>query len=200
MTPSQGIEPGPHWWEASALITAPSPHPKKLILGTLRSTTATSSKTSPQYMTLLYHKSFAVILSRSLPTIWAKYPYNKLLRAVKIEKERFSVACSRCRQNLKFGNFTSSLCWVPQESVLKSVLHVQRDHWCSFNQWYHCFSALLGPSPSWNLKLPNLGLLRLTYKGLHFSGLWQFCIISTMWKKEDKRHFYWQIILQQLQT
>ena len=27
MTPSRGIEPGPHWWEASALTTAPSLHP-----------------------------------------------------------------------------------------------------------------------------------------------------------------------------
>ena len=25
MTPSPGVEPGPHWWEASALTTAPSP-------------------------------------------------------------------------------------------------------------------------------------------------------------------------------
>ena len=24
MTPSPGIDPGPHWWEASALTTAPS--------------------------------------------------------------------------------------------------------------------------------------------------------------------------------
>ena len=24
MTPSPGIEPGPHWWEASALTTVPS--------------------------------------------------------------------------------------------------------------------------------------------------------------------------------
>ena len=24
MTPGPGIEPGPHWWEASALTTAPS--------------------------------------------------------------------------------------------------------------------------------------------------------------------------------
>ena len=29
MTPSRGIEPGPHWWEASALTTAPSLHPNK---------------------------------------------------------------------------------------------------------------------------------------------------------------------------
>ena len=29
MTPSPGIEPGPHWWEASALTTAPSLLPLK---------------------------------------------------------------------------------------------------------------------------------------------------------------------------
>ena len=29
MTPDLGIEPGPHWWEASALTTAPSLHAKK---------------------------------------------------------------------------------------------------------------------------------------------------------------------------
>ena len=28
MTPDLGIEPGPHWQEASALTTAPSLHPK----------------------------------------------------------------------------------------------------------------------------------------------------------------------------
>ena len=27
MTPDLGIEPGPHWWEASALTTVPSLHP-----------------------------------------------------------------------------------------------------------------------------------------------------------------------------
>ena len=29
MTPDLRIEPGPHWWEASALTTAPSLHAKK---------------------------------------------------------------------------------------------------------------------------------------------------------------------------
>ena len=28
MTPSRGIEPGPHWWEARALTTVPSLHPQ----------------------------------------------------------------------------------------------------------------------------------------------------------------------------
>ena len=31
MTPSPGIEPGPHWWEASALTTAPYLLPWSLI-------------------------------------------------------------------------------------------------------------------------------------------------------------------------
>ena len=30
MTPRPGIEPGPHWWEASALTTAPSLLPTSL--------------------------------------------------------------------------------------------------------------------------------------------------------------------------
>ena len=30
MTPSPEIEPGPHWWEASALTTAPSLLPQLL--------------------------------------------------------------------------------------------------------------------------------------------------------------------------
>ena len=32
MTPGKGVEPGPHWWEASALTTAPSllPHVSSL--------------------------------------------------------------------------------------------------------------------------------------------------------------------------
>ena len=32
MTPSLGMEPGPHWWEVSALNTVPSLLPKKSIL------------------------------------------------------------------------------------------------------------------------------------------------------------------------
>ena len=31
MTPNQGIKPGPHWWEASTLTTAPSLHPRNTI-------------------------------------------------------------------------------------------------------------------------------------------------------------------------
>ena len=31
MTLDLGIEPGPHWWKASALNTAPSQHPQKMV-------------------------------------------------------------------------------------------------------------------------------------------------------------------------
>ena len=33
MTPDLGIEPGPHWWEARALTTAPSLHLANLVDG-----------------------------------------------------------------------------------------------------------------------------------------------------------------------
>ena len=33
MTSSPGIEPGPHWWKASALTTAPSLLPQQILTG-----------------------------------------------------------------------------------------------------------------------------------------------------------------------
>ena len=62
---------------------------------------------------------------------------------MKIKKERFSVACSRCRQNLKFGDFTWSLYRVPQEYVVESVLHVQHDYLCSFKPMISLFCAVV---------------------------------------------------------
>ena len=60
---------------------------------TLISTTATLdgdvNDSSPWNITLLYHNSFAVILSRSLLTIWAKYPKNKLLYPLHRAREIF---------------------------------------------------------------------------------------------------------------
>ena len=52
------------------------------IIGTLRSTTATLMKTSPQNITLHYRKFLAVRSSRSRRTMWVKCPRNKLARAV----------------------------------------------------------------------------------------------------------------------
>ena len=133
--------------------------PSVFTIGSLRSATATSTKTSPQTITLLCHKSFAIIPSWSRLTLSVKYPRNELVREIsewKERNERFTVACSHCRQNLEFGDFTSLLCRGPQKYLLKSVRHVQHDYLWFFNQWYHCFVTLLLPSPSLFLKLPIL--------------------------------------------
>ena len=47
---------------------------------------------------------------------------------VKAKNERFTVARSRCRQNLKYENFTSSFGRLRQNIAPKSVPHVQHDH------------------------------------------------------------------------
>ena len=66
---------------------------------------------------------------------------------VNVEDERFTVVCSLCCWNLKFGNFTlfGRLC---QRIVLKWVPNVQQDYFSSFNQSDHCIvvSSLLIPS------------------------------------------------------
>lgn len=55
---------------------------------------------------------------------------------MKIENERLSVAHSRCRQNLKFGGFTSSFSRGPRKYLLRSLL-MRRDYLWSINQWCH---------------------------------------------------------------
>ena len=56
------------------------PSPMSLLkLPTLISRTAPWTKTSPQNITLHYRKFFAIISFRSRPTMWAKYPKNKLV-------------------------------------------------------------------------------------------------------------------------
>ena len=75
---------------------------------------------------------------------------------VKVKKERFTAASSRCRQNLKYENFPSSFGRLRQNTAPKSVLHVQHDYFSSFNQSNHWFGALSLTLPSSDLKLPNL--------------------------------------------
>ena len=48
--------------------------------------------------------------------------------------EIFTVGCSRCRENLKFGNFTLVLDRLREKVELKCVPHVQHKYFCSFKQ------------------------------------------------------------------
>ena len=51
---------------------------------------------------------------------------------VKTENDFFIVICLRCRQNLKFGDFTLLVCGVRQRNARKFVLHVQHEHFSFF--------------------------------------------------------------------
>ena len=74
---------------------------------------------------------------------------------VNIENERFTVGCSRCHSNIKFGNFTSSFGRLRQRILLKCVPHVQHDYFSLFNQSDHCFVVLPLPLSSSLLKVPK---------------------------------------------
>ena len=81
---------------------------------------------------------------------------------VKAKDERFTAASSRCGQNLKYENFTSSFGRLRQNIASKSVPHVQHDYFSLFNQSNHWFVALLLTVPSSNLKLPTFPLTNST--------------------------------------
>ena len=56
----------------------------------------------------------------------------------KAKNERSTAAVSRCRQNLKNENFTSSFDRMTTSKIApKSVPHVQHDYFSSFNQSNH---------------------------------------------------------------
>ena len=53
---------------------------------------------------------------------------------VKAKNKRCTAADSRCHQNLKYENFTSSFGRLRQKIALKSVPHVQHDYFSSFKR------------------------------------------------------------------
>ena len=55
--------------------------------------------------------------------------------------ERLTAGCSRCCQNLKYENFTSSIGRL-SKNCPKSMQRVQHDYFSSFNQSYRWFVAL----------------------------------------------------------
>ena len=56
---------------------------------------------------------------------------------VKVENYRFTAAGSRCRQNLKYENVTSSFGRLRQQIAPKKMPHVQHDYFSQFNQSNH---------------------------------------------------------------
>ena len=83
--------------------------------------------------------------------------YSRLLGTngfhAKARNERFTAASSRCRQNLKDENFTSSFARLRKNNAPQSVLHLQHEYFSPFNQsnyWFLALSLTLLPS---NLEL-----------------------------------------------
>ena len=87
---------------------------------------------------------------------------------VKAKNERTNAAPSRCRQNLKHENFTSSFGRLRQNIAPKSVPHAQHDYFPSFNQSNHWFVASSLTLPSSNLKLHD-SEVNTVDRGLRFS-------------------------------
>ena len=88
-----------------------------------------------------------------------------------------TVVCSRCRLNLKFGNFTLLFGRLRQRIVLKCVPHVQHDYFCSFNQLDHCFRASLLTLLSTLLKLPSTdGLHSIEGQDFWVMDFWPYCV------------------------
>ena len=115
----------------------PSLYVALISIGTLRSTTATSTKTPPQNITLHCRKFLAVRPSPLHRTMWAKYPknINWYERFLSKNRELYIHICALALSKiLKFGDFTSLLCRVQHEFVLNCVPRVQHDYFSSFNQ------------------------------------------------------------------
>ena len=73
---------------------------------------------------------------------------------VKAENERFTAVGSRCRQNLKYEHFMSTIGRLRKQIAPKSVPHVQHDYLSSFNQSNNGFVVLSLLFLSSFLKLP----------------------------------------------
>ena len=62
---------------------------------------------------------------------------------VKAKNKKFTAATSRCSQNLKYENFTSSFGRPRQKNAPESVmLHVEHDYFTKLNQSNHYFLML----------------------------------------------------------
>ena len=97
-------------------------------------TTAATTKTSPENISLFHLCYFAIISTRSTFTKMANYPGTKLVGvAYKVRKK---ILRSRSPQNLKCGHFTLLFCRGRQRNVPKYRTHMQSDCFCSLNLFF----------------------------------------------------------------
>ena len=79
-----------------------------MAIGNLRSTTATVDENVTSKYNSPYHKSFTIIQSLSRPTMWAKYPKNKLGRAFSELKWRMKDSLLHAHVAVKTSNLVIS--------------------------------------------------------------------------------------------
>ena len=80
---------------------------------------------------------------------------------VKAKNERFPAASSRCRQNFRYENFTSSFGRLRQNIAPKSVPHVQHDYFLIF--FFHSTNEIIGLwRCRWRSRRPILNSLLAT--------------------------------------
>ena len=97
-----------------------------MIVGSLRSYDGCCNENDTLKLTLRQVKCFTIIPYLSHYTKRARCTFVCLARmAVKAENENFIAAGLRCRQNLKYENFTSSF------GILRQTLHQKACHTCS---------------------------------------------------------------------
>ena len=126
-------------WHALTKYLGPSPFPPipMLVIGSLSKDDGYGNKNvSPKYNLALsqvfrdYSVLFTLYSTGKLSCNWMSTNGFK----VKTENDCFIVICSRCRQNLKFSDFTLLFCGVRQRNARKFVLHVQHVYFSFFNQ------------------------------------------------------------------
>ena len=99
---------------------------------------------------------------------------------VKAKSERFTAASSRCRQNLKYENFTSSFGRLVQKIAPKSVPLVQDDYFSLFNQSNDWFVILSLTSSSF--KFPDNWLRPVSQKILLERKKYMHLLQATNWR------------------
>ena len=120
--------------------------------------------------------------------MWRALPLGTNGFHVKAKNEKFTAASSRCRQNLKYENFTSWFGRLRQNIAPRSVPHVQHDYFSSFNQSIHWFVVLSLTLPSSNLELSITA--RQLVVLIPFFFIFAICSTITLFKRTTNMRLF----------